>query len=178
MVELTSPSPSQSALLSESIESLSDSPHILLYSRSKVYIHPTAYSRDNIPGWLALVKRVRVHNLESLAPWLNWVIPYRTPSALPIYWLGYQKRYSPRRVPRNGQNSIRSSSPLKLVNDPWTMMVSIRPPFMTLHTTHSSTFRGRHGRAPHIQTGILYFFRAAVFHLQLDSASAEPFFVV
>ena len=30
----------------------------LLYSKSKVYVHPTAYSRDNIPGFVALVKRV------------------------------------------------------------------------------------------------------------------------
>ena len=30
----------------------------LLYSKSKVYVHPTAYSRDNIPGFVTLVKRV------------------------------------------------------------------------------------------------------------------------
>ncbi len=30
----------------------------LLYSKSKVYVNPTAYSRDNIPGFVALVKRV------------------------------------------------------------------------------------------------------------------------
>lgn len=30
----------------------------LLYSKSKVYVHPTAYSRDNIPGFVALVRRV------------------------------------------------------------------------------------------------------------------------
>jgi TBC1 domain family member 15 len=52
MVEITRPP------LSRSIESLSESPNILVYSRSKVYIHPTAYSRDNISGWLALVKKV------------------------------------------------------------------------------------------------------------------------
>ena len=32
----------------------------LLYSKSKVYVNPTAYARDNIPGFVALVKRVRV----------------------------------------------------------------------------------------------------------------------
>ena len=32
--------------------------YLLLYSKSKVYIYPTAYSRDNIPGFVTLVKRV------------------------------------------------------------------------------------------------------------------------
>jgi hypothetical protein len=31
----------------------------LLYTKSKVYINPTAYARDNIPGFVAIVKRVR-----------------------------------------------------------------------------------------------------------------------
>lgn len=31
--------------------------HRLIFSKSKVYVHPTAYSRDNIPGFVALVKR-------------------------------------------------------------------------------------------------------------------------
>ena len=30
----------------------------LLYSKSKVYVNPTVYTRDNIPGFVALVKRV------------------------------------------------------------------------------------------------------------------------
>lgn len=30
----------------------------LLYSKSKVYVNPTAYAKDNIPGFLALVKKV------------------------------------------------------------------------------------------------------------------------
>lgn len=30
----------------------------LLYSKSKVYVNPTAYARDNIPGFVALVKQV------------------------------------------------------------------------------------------------------------------------
>lgn len=30
----------------------------LLYTKSKVYVNPTAYSRDNIPGFVAIVKRV------------------------------------------------------------------------------------------------------------------------
>ncbi|KAH9856935.1 RabGAP/TBC [Lenzites betulinus] len=31
--------------------------HRLLYSKSKVYVNPTAYARDNIPGFVALVKK-------------------------------------------------------------------------------------------------------------------------
>ena len=31
----------------------------LLYTKSKVYVNPTAYARDNIPGFVAIVKRVR-----------------------------------------------------------------------------------------------------------------------
>lgn len=38
---------------------IEDEKYRLLYSKSKVYIHPTAYSRDNIPGFVTLVKRVR-----------------------------------------------------------------------------------------------------------------------
>lgn len=30
----------------------------LVYSKSKVYVNPTAYARDNIPGFVALVRRV------------------------------------------------------------------------------------------------------------------------
>lgn len=30
----------------------------LLYSKSKVYVQPTAYAKDNIPGFAVLVKRV------------------------------------------------------------------------------------------------------------------------
>lgn len=32
----------------------------LIYAKSKVYVNPTAYARDNIPGFAAIVKRVRV----------------------------------------------------------------------------------------------------------------------
>ncbi|KAH8833808.1 rab-GTPase-TBC domain-containing protein [Flagelloscypha sp. PMI_526] len=34
-----------------------DSKHVLIYAKSKVYVQPTAYARDNIPGFVALVKR-------------------------------------------------------------------------------------------------------------------------
>lgn len=37
-----------------------DDHYRLVYTKSKVYVHPTAYARDNIPGFVALVKRVRV----------------------------------------------------------------------------------------------------------------------
>lgn len=29
----------------------------LLYSKSKVYVHPTPYARDNVPGYVALLRR-------------------------------------------------------------------------------------------------------------------------
>ena len=35
-----------------------DDKYRLIYSKSKVYVNPTAYARDNIPGFVALVKRV------------------------------------------------------------------------------------------------------------------------
>jgi hypothetical protein len=44
----------------------SDAKYRLLYTKSKVYVNPTAYSRDNIPGFVALVKRVRY--ILSLGP--------------------------------------------------------------------------------------------------------------
>jgi len=37
---------------------LEESKYRLLYSKSKVYVYPTTYARDNIPGFVALVKRV------------------------------------------------------------------------------------------------------------------------
>ena len=40
---------------------------VMVYSKSKVqYVNPTAYARDNIPGFLALVKRV--------SPWILTII--------------------------------------------------------------------------------------------------------
>ena len=43
---------------SSSTEDLEGGRFRLLYSKSKVYVNPTVYSRDNIPGFVALVKRV------------------------------------------------------------------------------------------------------------------------
>jgi len=44
---------------STSHEDSDGSKYRLLYTKSKVYVNPTAYSRDNIPGFVAIVKRVR-----------------------------------------------------------------------------------------------------------------------
>ena len=41
-----------------SVEDHEGSQYRLLYSKSKVYVNPTVYARDNIPGFVALVKRV------------------------------------------------------------------------------------------------------------------------
>jgi hypothetical protein len=41
-----------------SIDRHEENKYRLLYSKSKVYVNPTAYARDNIPGFVALVKRV------------------------------------------------------------------------------------------------------------------------
>lgn len=35
-----------------------DKKYSLLYSKSKVYVHPTAYARDNVPGFVAIVRKV------------------------------------------------------------------------------------------------------------------------
>jgi len=45
--------------LSTSHEDVDGSKYRLLYTKSKVYVNPTAYARDNIPGFVAIVKRVR-----------------------------------------------------------------------------------------------------------------------
>jgi hypothetical protein len=37
----------------------------LIYTKSKVYVNPTAYARDNIPGFVAIVKRVRIPFVPS-----------------------------------------------------------------------------------------------------------------
>ncbi|KAJ8078617.1 GTPase activating protein [Marasmius tenuissimus] len=39
----------------------------LVYSKSKVYVNPTAYARDNIPGFVSLVKREAVNPTYLLA---------------------------------------------------------------------------------------------------------------
>lgn len=39
-------------------DSADDGKYRLIYSKSKVYVNPTAYARDNIPGFVALVRQV------------------------------------------------------------------------------------------------------------------------
>jgi hypothetical protein len=56
MVEIQRTQSESSGSLSPSAEE--ESKYRLLYSKSKVYVNPTAYARDNIPGFVALVKRV------------------------------------------------------------------------------------------------------------------------
>lgn len=42
----------------------------LLFSKSKVYVHPTQSAKDNIPGYLALVRPKNGSNLEILLSWI------------------------------------------------------------------------------------------------------------
>ena len=54
-------------LESISPRTLEEDKYRLVYSKSKVYVNPTAYARDNIPGFVALVKRVcHIHVLIDL----------------------------------------------------------------------------------------------------------------
>jgi hypothetical protein len=59
----------------------------LVYSKSKVYVNPTAYARDNIPGFVALVKRV------NFRKYLDYTVSTFTHSskevANPIYLLAW-----------------------------------------------------------------------------------------
>ncbi|KAE9406343.1 RabGAP/TBC [Gymnopus androsaceus JB14] len=48
-------------------DSEEDSKYRLVYTKSKVYVNPTAYARDNIPGFIALVKRDAANPLYYLA---------------------------------------------------------------------------------------------------------------
>ena len=61
MVEIKrtpSTAPEALAASGSSEESSDDSKYRLIYSKSKVYVNPTAYARDNIPGFVVLVKKV------------------------------------------------------------------------------------------------------------------------
>ncbi|KAF7295006.1 hypothetical protein MIND_01038700 [Mycena indigotica] len=49
--------------------SVEDAKHRLVYTKSKVYVNPTAYARDNVPGFIAIVKREAVNPTYLLA-WL------------------------------------------------------------------------------------------------------------
>ena len=63
----TSTSASGSASASSTSTSTSTSPQ-LVYAKSKVYIHPSSYSRDNVPGWITIVKRGKRDFLLSWIP--------------------------------------------------------------------------------------------------------------
>ncbi|KAI5474625.1 GTPase activating protein [Pseudohyphozyma bogoriensis] len=57
----------------EPAESTADSDEVakLLYSKSKVYLHPSAYQRDNIPGFLSIVSIHKPTQKESYL--LSWI---------------------------------------------------------------------------------------------------------
>jgi TBC1 domain family member 15 len=63
--------------------------HRLLYSKSKVYVYPTPYARDNIPGFMALVKKVRQQGYKPL----QWAYtgPLRRVSSRSIFWHGFPR---------------------------------------------------------------------------------------
>jgi hypothetical protein len=69
MVEIKRSSSAEDPLSPTSIGGHEEDKYRLVYSKSKVYVNPTAYARDNIPGFVALVKRVSlVKLLVSLKP--------------------------------------------------------------------------------------------------------------
>lgn len=76
-----------------------DDKYRLVYSKSKVYVNPTAYAKDNIPGFVALVKRV------SLGLWPSSSILQITSRKRLILYIcshGSQKVFSMREGLRNG----------------------------------------------------------------------------
>ena len=88
MVEIKrTPSVSQEALVASgsSEESSEDSKHRLIYSKSKVYVNPTAYARDNIPGFVALVKKVRPSHAPRGMPPMS----FGQEAVLPVYLLAW-----------------------------------------------------------------------------------------
>ena len=62
-----SPSAEASTSASAPASTMSTSPQ-LVYAKSKVYIHPSSYSRDNVPGWITIVKRGKRDFLLSWIP--------------------------------------------------------------------------------------------------------------
>jgi len=63
MVEIKHEPPNSPGVQSPSTPD--DNKHRLIYSKSKVYVNPTAYARDNIPGFVALVKRVCAFSVKQ-----------------------------------------------------------------------------------------------------------------
>ncbi|KAJ7774736.1 rab-GTPase-TBC domain-containing protein [Mycena metata] len=66
MVEIKRTNDLQSPMADLTLE---DTKYRLVYTKSKVYVNPTAYSRDNIPGFVALVKR-EAANPTYLLAWI------------------------------------------------------------------------------------------------------------
>ncbi|KAH9926147.1 rab-GTPase-TBC domain-containing protein [Fomitopsis serialis] len=73
MVEIKHEPPNSPGVQSPSTPD--DSKHRLIYSKSKVYVNPTAYARDNIAGFVALVKREAV-NPSYLLAWIPETLLY------------------------------------------------------------------------------------------------------
>ncbi|KAF5358185.1 hypothetical protein D9756_001622 [Leucocoprinus leucothites] len=70
MVEITRADPSGSSLPPLGLgHSAEEDKYRLVYSKSKVYVNPTAYARDNIPGFVALVQR-EAQNPTYLLAWI------------------------------------------------------------------------------------------------------------
>jgi len=67
MVEIKRPTSSSLPVAGNLALPMDEDRYRLVYSKSKVYVNPTAYARDNIPGFVALVKSVRVFRLELFA---------------------------------------------------------------------------------------------------------------
>jgi hypothetical protein len=78
-----------------------DDKYRLVYSKSKVYVNPTAYAKDNIPGFVALVKRVSAWILVWSSSFILQVTS-RKCLILYIYSHGSQKVFSMREGLRNG----------------------------------------------------------------------------
>src|SRR5277367_3362323 len=62
--------------------------HRLVYSKSRVYVNPTAYARDNIPGFVSLVKRVRPDAYFTLLCLRNSMIIFQE-AVNPVYLLAW-----------------------------------------------------------------------------------------
>ena len=86
MVEIKSNSQDVLAASSTSEDSLNDIKYRLVYSKSKVYVNTTAYARDNIPGFVALVKRVSVSPVMTLMRLMFHVQEAVNPSYL-LAWI-------------------------------------------------------------------------------------------
>ncbi len=74
----------------------------LLYSKSKVYVQPTAYAKDNIPGFVVLVKRVLQSPVYSRT---SLIFMCRRRSMQHATLRGFRNRSWMRRAKQSGTNS-------------------------------------------------------------------------